>query len=431
MSFIKKYYNIAKYILYPLCRSITGKGTLKSLNIIKKEFPKLKIKKIPSKTKVFDWTIPKEWNVKDAYVKDKFGKKIIDFKKNNLHLMGYSTPVNKTLNKRDLLNKIYYLKYQPNAIPYTTSYYKDRWGFNISYNQKKYIEKKYKKNDTFKVAVKSKFNLNGKLNYGELVIKGQSKKEILISTYICHPSMANDQLSGPIVSMCLIRYFQKRKKLERTLRFIFIPETIGSIAYLSKNLKHLKKNLIGGYALSCIGDEKNHSFVFSKSGNSPSDEALIEAYKKLKIKNYKSFSFLHRGSDERQFNSPGIDLSIPLLCRSKPNLFNEYHTSLDNFKLVTTKGIRGGFEVAKLAINILLKKIVPENLVLCEPQMSKRGLYNTLSIKRNFDISRKYMDFLQYADGKNSLEEISKKIETNFNLTKKIYYKLKKFRLVR
>ena len=145
MSFIKKYYNIAKDILYPLCRSITGKGTLKSLNIIKKEFPKLKIKKIPSKTKVFDWTIPKEWNVKDAYVKDKFGKKIIDYKKNNLHLMGYSTPVNKILNKRDLLNKVYYLKNQPNAIPYTTSYYKDRWGFNISYNQKKLSKKNIKK----------------------------------------------------------------------------------------------------------------------------------------------------------------------------------------------------------------------------------------------------------------------------------------------
>ncbi len=431
MNIVKKYYNIGKHILFPICRSITGKGTLKTLKIIKSEFPNLKIKSIPSKTKVFDWNIPAEWNVEDAYVKDKFGQKIIDFKKNNLHLMGYSIPINKILNKKKLLDHIYYLKKQPNAIPYTTSYYQKRWGFNISYNQKKKLDNNYKNNDKFSVVIKSKFNPYGKLNYGELIIKGESKKEILISTYVCHPSMANDQLSGPIVSMCLMNYFQSLKKVKKTLRFIFIPETIGSIAYLSKNLNHLKNYLIGGYVLACVGDNKNHSFVLSKYENSPSDEAIKDAYKKLNIKNYKMFSFLERGSDERQYNSPGIDFSIPLLCRSKPTLYKEYHTSLDDFNLVTKKGITGGFEVAKTAINILSNKIIPKNLVLCEPQMGKRGLYNTLSIKRDFLLSRSYMNFLQFADGKNSLEEISRQIKIDIKITKKIFYKLKKYNLIR
>tara|TARA_Y100000590_G_scaffold466111_1_gene640438 strand:+ start:1074 stop:2369 length:1296 start_codon:yes stop_codon:yes gene_type:complete len=430
MKSVNKYYNLAKNVLFPICRSLTGKGTLKTLKIIKKEFPDLKIHTIRSQTKVFDWKIPSEWNISDAYVIDKFGTKIIDFKKNNLHLLGYSIPVNKKCNKKELLNHIYYLKKQPNAIPYTTSYYNKRWGFNITYNQKKQFDKKYKNKDKFKVIIKSELNSNGNLNYGELIIKGKSNEEILISTYVCHPSMANDQLSGPIASMCLINYFKSVKKLKKTLRFIFIPETIGSIAFLSKNLKYLKKRLIGGYALSCIGDERNHSCVFSRFENSLSDDSLKEAYKKLNIKNYKSYSFLHRGSDERQYNSPGVDLPIPLICRSKPNLYKEYHTSLDDFNLVTQKGIVGGFAVAKTAINILLEKTIPKNLVLCEPQMGKRGLYNTLSMKRKFDITRSYMDFLQYADGKNSLEKISEKINLNLKVTKKIYNKLKKNNLI-
>ena len=168
---------------------------------------------------------------------------------------------------------MFYLKEQPDAIPYITSYYKKRWGFCLTYNQFKEINIKYSDEDAFKVVINSNLNNNGSLNYGELIIKGKSRKEILISTYICHPSMANNELSGPIVSMSLINYFIG-KKLNKTLRFIFIPETIGSIAYLSRNLKYLKRYVIGGYNLSCIGDERKHSCMLSKNENSPSDEAL-------------------------------------------------------------------------------------------------------------------------------------------------------------
>ena len=416
---IKKYYNIAKTKLFPITRSLTGDGVKKTLNIIQKEFPKLKIKKFKSGTKVFDWNIPEEWNVTDAYIIDKYNNRIIDFKKNNLHLVGYSIPIKKNITKKELFKNLFFLKNQPKAIPYITSYYKRRWGFCISYNEYKNLDKRYSLNDKFKVVINSNLNKKGNLNYGELILKGKSKKEILISTYICHPSMANNELSGPIVSMGLINYF-KNKKLNKTLRFVFIPETIGSISYLSKNLKYLKENVIGGYNLSCIGDERQHSCMFSKYQNSPSDEAVIEAYKLLKIKNYKVYPFLKRGSDERQYNSPGIDLKISSIFRTKYGEFLEYHTSLDNFNLVTLKGCVGGFNVARKSIEILLERIYPKCKIICEPQMDKRGLRPTLSTKNLNKLTRSYMDFLQYADGTNSLEKISNLIKLELNSVKKI-----------
>ena len=323
------------------------------------------------------------------------------------------------------------MKKQPKAIPYITSYYKRRWGFCISYNEYKILDKRYSLNDKFKVVINSNLNKKGNLNYGELILKGKSKKEILISTYICHPSMANNELSGPIVSMGLINYF-KSKKLNKTLRFVFIPETIGSISYLSKNLKYLKENVIGGYNLSCIGDERQHSCMFSKYQNSPSDEAVIEAYKFLRIKNYKVYSFLKRGSDERQYNSPGIDLKISSIFRTKYGEYPEYHTSLDNFNLVTLKGCVGGFNVARKSIEILLERIYPKCKIMCEPQMGKRGLYPNLSTKIGNKLTRSYMDFLQYADGTNSLEKISNLIKLDLRSVRKVYQILiKNFLLVK
>lgn len=427
---INRYYFLAKKILFPINRSLTGKGIKNTLKIIKKEFPKLKIKKVKCGTRVFDWRIPQEWNISDAFIIDKNGKKIIDFKKNNLHVVGYSKPINKTISRDNLLKNLFTIKKQPNAIPYITSYYKKRWGFCLSFNQFKKLKSKYKKSDKFKVVIKSNFNKKGFLNYGELFLKGNSSDEILISTYVCHPSMANNELSGPIVSMSLINYFEKVKNLNKSLRFIFIPETIGSIAYIKQNFNKLKSNVIGGYNLSCIGDEKNHSCMMSKYENSPSDEALLEAYKKLKIKKYKIYSFLKRGSDERQFNSPGIDLKITSIFRTKYGEFPEYHTSLDNFKLVTLKGVQGGFNVAKKSIIILMNKIIPKNKILCEPQMGKRGLYPTLSTKEKKSMTKNYMNFLQYADSNNSIEKIANKINLSFKLTKKIFLKLKSKNLV-
>ena len=431
---IKKFYNLGKNELFPICRSITGNGVRKTLKIIKKNFPKLKICEVASGTKVFDWNIPPEWNIDDAYVIDKKNKKIIDFKKNNLHLIGYSIPINKIFIKKRLFKNIYSYPKQPDAIPYITSYYKKYWGFCIKHKQKEFFEKQYKDSDKFKVVIKSKFKKKGSLTYGELIIPGKSEKEILISTYVCHPSMANNELSGPIVSLCLINHFSKIKNLEKTLRFIFIPETIGSITYLSKNLNHLKQNVIGGYNLTCIGDDRQYSCMLSKYGDTPSDTAIVETFKKLKIK-FKKYSFLERGSDERQYNSPGIDLPIASIFRTKYAKYPEYHTSLDNFSVVTKSGISGSFRVVKTAIELLLKKIIPINNILCEPQMSKRNLRPSLSIKNKytldpFNFSKNLMNFLQYADGRNDLNKISKLIKKNYKETFKIYDILLKYKLI-
>ena len=418
-----KIFNLFKNKIFPLHRSITGEGSLKTLKYLK-SIVNLKIKKEKSQKKVFDWKIPPEWIIRRAYIEDKFNKKIKDIKNNNLHIVQYSRAINKKISKAELIKKIYSIKKLPNAIPYVTSYYKKDWGFCANNIQKEKIIKNYKNSDYFKVVIDSKFNSKGYLNYGEALLKGQSKKEILISTYICHPSMANNELSGPIVSSMIYNYF-KKKKLNKSIRFLFIPETIGSIVYLNKNLTNLKKNVIGGYNLSCIGDERNHSCMLSKIKNAPSDLALIQAYKNLEIKNFKIHSFLKRGSDERQYNSPGIDLPITSIFRTKYHNFKEYHTSLDNFELVTLKGIKGGFRVAREAIKILDKLDIPKYTFLCEPFLTKRNLIETLSSKKN-KLSKYYLDFLQYADGINTTDQISKKINLNKKLTRAIYQILKK-----
>ena len=427
---INKYLKLGKRELFPLCRSITGYGTKQTLKIIKNEFPKLKIHRVRSGTKVFDWKIPSEWNIFEAYVLDKHNKKIIDFKKNNLHIVSYSTPIKKKIIKKKLLNHLHSIPSMPNAIPYVTSYYKKYWGFCDTNNIKKKINQEYKDTDKFLVTINSKLKNNGNLEYGEYTIKGKSNEEILISTYICHPSMANNELSGIIVSMSLINYFKKFRNLKKTLKFLFIPETIGSITYLRKNLDYLKQNLIGGYNLSCIGDNRMHSCMFTKYGNSVSDLSLIEAYKKLKIK-YKVHSFLERGSDERQYNSPGIDLPITSIFRTKYGEYPEYHTSLDNFDVVTKKGLQGGFLVSKTAIKILLKKIIPRSKILCEPNMGKRKLYPTLSENKIKQSTKDIMNFLTYADGKNELFTISKYIKKKYSATKKIYKLLKTKKLIK
>ena len=423
-----KLYNLGKKI-FRINRSITGNGVRETLKHIKKELKNLKIFEIKSGTKVYDWMVPPEWNVKKAYIEDKNKKKIIDIKNNNLHLVGYSIPLKIYLKKKELLSRIHTLKNQPAAIPYVTSYYNKYWGFCASYNFIQKIKKNYSDNDKFFIKIESNFKKKGSLTYGELLIPGHSKQEILISTYICHPQMANNELSGPMVSIALAKYF-KNKVNEKSLRFIFIPETIGSITYLKKNIDKIKKNIIGGYVLSCIGDERSYSFMPTKYGNSISDIAAKKAFKKLNIK-YKQYSFLKRGSDERQFNSPGIDLPVASILRSKYGEYPEYHTSLDNFKLVTKKGLNGGFKVAREAIKIIMKDIIPVSRFLCEPKLQKKKLYESLSTGSSTADSSKILDFLQYADGKNNIEEISRYIKRSLGSTYDVYKLLLKNKLLK
>ena len=340
--------------IFPICRSITGNGTLLTLREIKKNYLKnLKIKKIPSRKKVFDWRIPDEWNIKYAYVIDKNSKKIIDFKINNLHVINYSEPQNKIINKKQLLAKLNFINDYPDAIPYVTSYYKKNWGFCVTKNQYDKIKKNYKDSDKFRVKISSSFKKNGNLHYGELLIPGKSKKEILLSTYVCHPSMANNELSGPLLSIALVKYFKNKKKLAKSLRFIFIPETIGSISYINTNFSKIK-NILFGFILTCVGDNKKFSMLTTKYNDTIIDKLCSDAYKKLGFK-VKKYSFLERGSDERQFSSPGVDLPMISMMRSKYNTYKEYHTSKDNFDFMNAEGLKKSFKIHKYVLNKLLK----------------------------------------------------------------------------
>jgi len=412
--------------LWPLNRSITGKGTLASLKIIKSNCRKFKIKFFRSDTKVFDWKIPKVWEVKEAYIIDPDGKKICDFKKNNLHIVGYSKKVNKNLTLNDLKKNLHSIKKQPSFIPYVTSYYKKNWGFCIEYKKLKKLKK-----GKYKVKINSSF-VTGKMYYGEGFIKGISKKEVFISSYICHPSMANNELSGPIVLLMLYNYLISKKKLYYSYRFVITPETIGSIAFIKKNFKKLKKNVFCGYNLSCIGDKNNFSFVENRNGPTISENILIETLNKLKLK-YKKYYWLERGSDERQYSSPHVDLPIITVCRSKFGKFKEYHTSGDILgKTVSFQNLMKSFKVLKKCVEKLEQERIPKIKFACEPFMTKYNLYETISKKNIYtDNNKNLMNIISYCDGKNSVSQISKKCKVNLINTKKSLKLLAKNKIIK
>jgi len=396
--------------LWPINRSITGRGFAKSLKIIKNEINILKIKKLKTSSKVFDWTVPLEWNVSEAWIKDENGIEIINFKNNNLHLMGYSQPINKLLTFKELNLHLFSLKNQPKAIPYVTSYYNKNWGFCLEHKERLKLDKKKK----YRVCIKSRLS-KGFLRYGEIILPGKSKKEIFISTYLCHPSLANNELSGPILATLISRWLKKNSNRFYTYRIIFIPETIGSIAYIKKHLNILKKRVLAGFVLTCVGDERTYSYLPSRNGNTVSDQVIKDTLNKNRIK-YKTYSWLDRGSDERQYCSPGVDLSIASLMRSKYGTFKEYHTSMDTFgKVVTTKGLLQSLNIYKKILQEIEKNIYPTAVNKCEPQMSKRNLYPTISIK-NFLSKRNMLisNILSYSDGKISAKDISKKLNINY-----------------
>ena len=390
--------------LWPLGRSITGQGVRHTLDIIAQILPELKVFQVASGTNVFDWVIPKEWQVNEAYIIGPDGQKFCNYKENNLHLVGYSTPINKIVNLSELQNHLYSKPDLPNAIPYVTSYYEERWGFCISENERTQLV-----DGDYRVVIETRL-FDGFLNYGEILIKGKLEEEIFLSSYICHPSMANNELSGPTVLTYLAKWLLSQNNLRYSYRIIFVPETIGSITYLSRHLKKMKKSIIAGFNLSCIGDTRAYSYVPSRTGKTLSDKIAKHVLKWID-KNYVEYTWSDRGSDERQYCSPGVDLPVSVICRSKYGAYPEYHTSLDDLeKVVTPEGLQGGFDALKNSIEAIEKNVIPKTTVLCEPQLGRRGLYPTLSntlSSKDVDIM---MDLISWSDGKHSLLEIAEKI---------------------
>ncbi len=409
--------------LFPICRSITGEGIRKTFKYFKKINNEFKVIKFRSGTKVFDWTIPKEWNIKDAYIEHQSKKRFAEFKKNNLHVVGYSYPIKKKISKKELFKKIYTQQNLPKAIPYITSYYKKDWGFCLSENEKKMMPK-----GNYKVVIDSSLK-TGNLDLIHSVFKGKSKKEIFFSSYACHPSMANNELSGPVLLNAIMKYIKLNYPKKRySYRFVILPETIGSIAYLSKFRRVMKKNIICGFNLSCVGDDRAYSMIHTPDEKSLADEALESIL--LGKKNFKKYSFLDRGSDERQYCSPGIEL--PVCGFSRSINYPEYHTSLDNFKVVTEKGLQGSFEVFKNIIDALEMGLYPKSNILCEPNLGKRNLWPNLSKRENY--TEDYMlrlNLIAYANGKNNIFKISKLLNLNLSTVLQEYLLLKKEKILK
>ena len=387
--------------LWPINRSITGDGVRETLSIIKEELLDLELHEIPSGTNVFDWTIPKEWKVNDAYIITPSGRRICDFKKNNLHLVGYSIPIRKKITLNELQKNLHSLPDQPNAIPYITSYYEARWGFCLSHNERAKLE-----DGIYEVVIDSNI-FNGALTYADLIIPGDSQQEILISTYICHPSMANNELSGICVTTYLAKYVSKLKHRRYTYRFVFVPETIGSITYLAQNINHLKSTVEAGFNITCVGDNRTYSYLPSRNGHTISDKIAMHVLKHI-YPNYIVYKWADRGSDERQYCSAGADLPIASIMRSKYGTYSEYHTSEDDLiNVVTPEGLKGSYNALLLCITALENNQYPKVNTICEPNLGKRDLYPTLSTKFSKSHVQLLMDFITWADGQHSMLEIA------------------------
>ena len=389
--------------LFPICRSITGAGVRETLAILGEYLPGLEVHEIPSGTKAFDWTVPDEWNITGAYLEGPDGERIIDFADSNLHVVSYSMPVDAEFSREELEPHLYSDAELPDAIPYVTSYYHRDWGMCLTQRQRDTLT-----DGTYRAVVSSTLE-PGHLTYGELVIPGDSSEEVFVSTYVCHPSLANNELSGPVVSTALARWLMSLPRRRYTYRFVFVPESIGAITYTSRNLEHLKRHVIAGFNLTCIGDDGDYSYLASRLGNLPIDRI---AKRVLSSRSPAvTYSYVDRGSDERTYCAPGIDLPLVSLMRTKYGAYREYHTSLDDLTVVTPTGLQGGLDLVRDCIDELEMAEYFTATVLAEPQLGRRGLYHSMHARTVADVVLLRTHVLAYADGQHSVLDMSEIFE--------------------
>ncbi|HQW70947.1 MAG: DUF4910 domain-containing protein [Saprospiraceae bacterium] len=406
--------------LWPINRSLTGNGVRKSLEILS-EIVEFNITEVPSGTVCFDWTVPPEWNIVEGWVKDSSGKTIIDFKEHNLHILGYSEPVKGKFTYDELQPHLYTLPEQPELIPYLTSYYKRRWGFCMSHIEFEKLDKA----ETYEVFIDSTLDDNGSMTIAEATIKGTTDETILLSTYICHPSMANNELSGPLVASFIYNQLKTIPNLRYTYKFIFVPETIGSIYYLSKNGENLKENLTAGFVITCIGDPGVFTYKKSRRGDALPDRAA-EIILSQTESNFNIIDFFPSGSDERQFCSPGFNLPVGSLIRTMYGKYPEYHTSADNKDFISFEAMEGSVNKYLEIIDLIeLNQKYINTLPYCEPQLGKRGLYPTLGSQKGTESYVKAMMWiLNLTDGDHDLIDISLKSKIPILELKPVLFKL-------
>lgn len=394
--------------LFPICRSITGNGVRRTLAILAENLPGLRVHEVPSGTRCFDWTIPDEWNIRAARLTGPDGSTVADFADSNLHIVGYSEPVDRKLSLQELQPQLHSLPSLPDAIPYVTSYYSRNWGFCLPHARRVALP-----SGPYHAFIDSTLQ-SGSLTYADLVVPGASEEEILVSTYVCHPSLANNELSGPVVATRLAQWVMQASPRRYTYRFVFAPETIGSITYLSRHLEHLKKRVVAGFNVTCVGDERGYSYLPSRHGDTPADR-VIRHVLRHRSPGYRSYTFLDRGSDERQYCAPGVDLPVASLMRSKYGTYPEYHTSKDDLTLVTPRGLQGGYQALRECLEILELDGRYVATHLCEPHMRKRGLSSALGTRGLDQTAQLRSDVLCYSDGQRTVRELADLIGIPFH----------------
>ena len=393
--------------LYPVCRSITGNGVRSTLERIRQEIP-LTIHEVPSGTPVFDWVVPLEWNIKDAYIITPAGEKIAEFKKNNLHVLNYSIPVRKKVTLDKLQQHLFTLPAHPDWIPYRTSYYKENWGFCITHNQFQALP-----DGEYEVLIDATLE-QGHLTYGEFFIQGETDKEVLVSCHICHPSLCNDNLSGIALTTYLAKYLAERR-LRYSYRFLFIPATIGSIAWLALN-EEKTKNIKHGLVVTCVGDGGPFSYKKSRRGSAEIDRVVLHVLRHSRG-DFHEIDFYPYGYDERQYCSPGFNLAVGSLTRSSHGQFPEYHTSADNLDLVKPQYLKESFATYIDVIDVLESNRTFLNLnPKCEPQLGKRGLYNSVGAPEGHKIKEMALLWvLSMSDGEHDLLDIAERSGESFS----------------
>ena len=397
--------------LYPICRSITGEGVRETLRIVQEQIP-IELHEVPSGTKVFDWTVPKEWNIRDAWIKNSAGERLVDFRKLNLHVVSYSSPVRRRMELAELKGHLFTVPAHPEWVPYRTSYYEENWGFCLSEKQLKELHE----GQEYDVCIDSSLE-DGHLTYGELLLKGEQADEILLSCHICHPSLANDNLSGLALAVELARHLGQSKH-RYSYRFLFIPGTIGSITWLARN-ESVVPRIRHGLVLTCVGDAGSVTYKRSRRGNAEIDRAVAHVLKESG-EPHQIIDFFPYGYDERQYCSPGFNLPVGCFMRSRHGEFPEYHTSGDNLDFVKPEALADSLTKVRLVLDVLEhNRLYLNQHPKGEPQLGRRGLYSGQAKgedRRLRELALLWV--LNLSDGEHPLLDIAERSNLPFSVIK-------------